>query len=134
MTFQYYNTEAETPTSQSIELIRQYNVLLNTFLKFDPDHKVEHLKRLDRILGFKAISQDAPSPNSDRKADLLAVANAAGLDLNPKLVEVINAAEHSDVLFAIEALTRKAAQEFVNNPNGYFITVLKDRQSKTKNY
>lgn len=134
MTFQYYNTEAETVTSQSIELIRQCNVLLNTLLKLDPDHKLEHLARLDRMMGLKAISPDAPSPNLDHKADLLAVANAAGLDLNDKLVEVINAAEQSEVFSAIEALKKKAAQEFVNNPNGYFITVLKDRQSKTKNY
>jgi len=132
LSFVHSNTEGENLTSQSTELFRQAIVLLEKLTQLDPEHKSEHLARLDHLMGFSSASSNAPGFKSIHKADLLAQGEAAGLNLNPKLVEEINSSEHDAVEFAILALIWKSKQEYVSNPNGYFLAVLKDQQSKRK--
>ena len=124
------NLKAKSFQPQCFELLREVNIYLDKTAKIDPAHKLEHLARLDYVIGFNGASLTSSSVQSSYHTESQAPAKEVALERFPSLEEKILSSDKDDVLFAIKALERKSSQEYVYSPQDYFETVLADRNSK----
>lgn len=128
------NVKAEAFQTQNLELIYAATSFLETVNTLDAVHRSEYLARLDHLIGFNVVLPGVSTSQSPSKADLLAQAEATGLELAPWVATQIMD-DHvcvDDVLYAIKALQWKLKQEHLDNPSAYFCRVLEDRKFKRK--
>lgn len=129
------NFKAEAFQTHNLELIYAATSFLETVNTLDAVHRSEYLARLDHLIGFNVGLPSVSVPQTPSKADLLAQAEAAGLELAPWVASKImdNHVHVDDVLYAINALKWKLKQEHLDSPSAYFCKVLEDRQFKREN-